>query len=479
MIIRWTCEKCSKKWIYPVQKCLYCKGPIAKQKSTRAKIIGVTKVNIPSPMHPIIPYNIILLEDEWGNRMPKKTMKSHRIGESYEVEPAKTGNAVVITKIKYDLEEALFESFGLLNSPGIKPEDKVLIKVSCIESAYPYQAVCTNPALLAALIKALKEMGVTDIVVGEQATLGNDTMDAASKSGILDVCKKNSITFVDLGKGEFVEKKGDVMSYQVARDAIERKVIDVPVLKTHSQLTIAGAMENLIRVCSSQSQKEMYSKGIEKSLPDLSKAISPALVIGDGTIGLHANGPTSLGEPAFLNLLLIGKDAPSVDRVFTEIGMFQAPDYLKQAAGDIRRIEAVNYEVDASKFQLKQPRKGSTAHPNIHLIDGSADPYVLNTALKMAQKLVGLGGDDVHLVIGSHLSLEMMEDKRRLVLYGKDAIRKGKEMGIEAVAELTEEMPDIQRVVFLKSILENPDKKKLGIADTFKAKLAMFSQKKK
>jgi len=120
-----------------------------------------------------------------------------------------------------------------------------------------------------------------------------------------------------------------------------------------------------------------------------------------------------------------------------------------------------------------------TAHPNIHLVDGLANPYIFSTALRMAQKLVGLSGEEVNIVIGSHFSQEMVEGKRRLVLYGEDAILRGREMGIEAVAELTEDMPDIQKVVFLKSILENPNKKKLGIADTFKAKLAMFSQKRK
>src|SRR3990167_9301920 len=130
MIIRWICEKCSKKWIYPVHKCLYCKGPITKQRSTKAKIIGVTKVNIPSPMHPIIPYHIILLEDEFGNRMPKKTMKEYKIGESYELRSAKADDAVVIEKIKYDLGEALQESIGLLNSFPLAQGDKVLIKVS-------------------------------------------------------------------------------------------------------------------------------------------------------------------------------------------------------------------------------------------------------------------------------------------------------------------------------------------------------------
>jgi len=485
MIIRWICEKCSKKWIYPVHKCLYCKGPITKQRSTKAKIIGVTKVNIPSPMHPIIPYHIILLEDEFGNRMPKKTMKEYKIGESYELRSAKADDAVVIEKIKYDLGEALQESIGLLNSFPLAQGDKVLIKVSCIEPSYTYQAVNTSPQLLGCMIALLKEKGIFDITVGEQAMLGNDTMDSAAKSGILEVCKKNEVPFIDLGKGEFVEKEVDGFSFSIAKEAMERKVVDIAVLKSHAQLGIAGAVENLIRCCSQATQKAMYAQDINKILPKLLQALSPALSIGDATNGLQGNGPTSLGEPAFLNMILTGKNPVTLDKVFCEIGMFCLPAYLLEAKRlgigeiDAKKIEVVNYEAVATKYPLKRADGGASAHPNIRLIDGFANPYIYNTAHRIAQKLVGLAGDEVNIVIGSHFSPEMFEGKRRLVLYGEDAIKKGREMGIEAVAELTEDMPDIQKVVFLKSILENPDKKKLGIADAFKAKLAMFSQKRK
>ena len=78
MIIRWICENDNKKWLYPIKKCIYCQGPIIKQISRKAKVIGITKVNIPSPMHPIIPYNIILVEDVYGNKMPKKTMQKDK-----------------------------------------------------------------------------------------------------------------------------------------------------------------------------------------------------------------------------------------------------------------------------------------------------------------------------------------------------------------------------------------------------------------
>jgi hypothetical protein len=49
MIVRWVCEKDNRKWIYPIKKCLYCGEPVKKQVGRKTKVIGLTKVNIPSP----------------------------------------------------------------------------------------------------------------------------------------------------------------------------------------------------------------------------------------------------------------------------------------------------------------------------------------------------------------------------------------------------------------------------------------------
>ena len=181
MIIRWICENCSKKWIYPIEKCVYCKGNITKQKGTNIKVVGITKVYIPSPMHPIVPYNILLLQDEFGNRIPKKTMKEYKIGDIYIEQKAKTENAVSVVKVKYDIYEAIKSSFELLKNAGLSPDDKILLKPSIIAAAYPYQAVNTNPDFLNALLTVLFEYGIKkeNIIVAEQALIGSDVFDAA------------------------------------------------------------------------------------------------------------------------------------------------------------------------------------------------------------------------------------------------------------------------------------------------------------
>lgn len=483
MIIRWVSEDGKRKWIYPVKKDIYTKGKIIKQISTKAKVIGITKVNIPSPMHPITPYNVILLEDEYGNRMPKKTMKEYKIGDIYEIKPATTDSAVIITKIKYDIYEYLKQSLKLLHDYDISSKDKILIKPSIIEPVYSYQAVATNSELIDALITYLRENNVRDIIVAEQAMLGNDTIESAAKSGILDVCKKHEIPFVDLSKSEYVEKTSDDFSFRIAKEVFERKIINMPVMKTNSQIGVSGAMENMLRVVDENTQKKMFEQDIEKTLPKLIKILPNFLSIGDATIGLQANGPTLLGEPAFLNMLFLSKDPVALDSVFIEAGIFAKPDYIKESAliglgnSDTKNIEIVGDELEAIKYPLKAAEKNATAHTKIKLIDGKANPYTYNTALKMSAKLVGLLGQEINLVIGSLITKDMLQEKTRLVAYGKEAIEKLKALGITPVAEIPEEMNDVEKIMLLKSILQNPDKENITVIDKLKSKIANFGTK--
>ena len=483
MIIRWVCEKDNRKWIYPIKKCVYCREPVKKQVGRKTKVIGLTRVNIPSPLHPITPYNIILLEDEFGNRMPKKTMKDYKIGDAYSIEKAKTDSAVVITKIKYDLGEALKESLNLLSSFDIGKQDKVLIKPCIIEPAYPYQTSNTSPKLLDEIIKILKDMGISDIIVGDQAIPGNDTLDSAKKSGILDVCKKNDIQLVDLRKAQYIEKTEGEMKFNIAKEIMEHKVINIPVMKTNSQLGISGAMENMLRVVDEKTQIEMFAADIEKTLPKLIKVLPKFVTIGDATIGMHAQGPTLLGEPAFMNLLFVSKDPIAMDSAFSEVGMLPTPEYIKEAAGIdeydayVKKLEIVGDELEAARYHLKAPNKTASAHPRINLIDGKSNPLVFYTALKASSKLVGLSGYEINIVMGKFLTQDMISEKERIIAYGIDAINKLKELNIAPAAEIPEDMGDIEKLTLLKGILGNPDKKSVSAKDKIKSKLAGLGAK--
>ena len=469
MIIRWVCEKCSKKWIYPVEKCVYCKGDITKQKGNHIKVAGITKVTIPSPMHPIIPYNILLLQDEFGNRIPRKTMKDYKIGENYIEQKAKTKDAVSVVKIKYDIYEAIKESIELLNGIELSADDKILIKPSIITPAYPYQAVNTNPDFLNALLTVLFELGVKkeNVIVAEQALIGSDVMDAASKAGILEICKKNGVMFADISKGPFEEVQSDGYTFKIFKEALNRKVINAPIMKTNFQLGISGAMENLSRFVDEQTQRRMYLEGIDTTLPKLLKALPDIFTIADATNGMQGQGPLALGEPAFLNLILASRSPANLDTVFCEATMLKAPSYIKE----IKNIELVGNEIDALKYPIKQPLSDATPHSDIKVIDGKACPACLNLMNNLTAKLVGLRGEQLNLVMGSMLTEDMLQGKERLVVLGECAIKKLSELKIKSIAKIDESIDEIEQLVLLKKLLTTKGKPAITPVDKVKSKM--------
>lgn len=469
MISRWVCGKCNKKWAYPIESCISCNVPVKKQRGVKTRIIGMTTVGIPSINHPCVPHQVVLLEDEFGSRMPKKTMKKVKIGDLFSYQAAKTEGAVALMKIKYDIEGDVFEALSLLKKINIQPSDKVLVKVSCIEQS-TQQGAFTNPKIVDAVIKWLRNCGIKDIIVGEQALLG-DSSDAAAKSGILSVCKLNSVPFIDISKEVFVEKELEGLKFKVAKAALERKIINVPVMRTHAQYGIAGALENLMRLLDVESQKIVHNGGIEKMLPKLETFIPAILCVGDATVVMQ-NAPS--GEPFFLHLVLAGTSQISLDSVFSEVSMLNAPNYLKGV--NVGELKIVGEEIDCVKVPLKLTGSGSP-NPYVRFI-GDADPMMFMGAVNVCRKLIGVGSDGatIQLAMG-RFTKEMIDGKTRIVLYGKEAIENGKKLGITAVAEFTQEMPELQRIVLLRGILEDPKKKRIGVADMFKVKMAEFANR--
>lgn len=371
MITRWVCKKCKRKWIYPVKKCIYCKGDIEKEIGRKMKVVNLTKVNVPSTMHSIVPYYILILEDEHGNRIPKKTMKEYKIGDIYEEKPATKEPAVSIVKIKYDVDQAVEEALYLINNLDVDESSNILILPNMMTAAYPYLAVTTNPKTISAIIKYLIKRGAKkeNITVAAQSIYAS-IEDALRKSGF-GLLKEYGINFIDIAKSEFVEKEINEMKIKITKEIFDKDlIINVPILKTHLLFNISGAFENMSRLVNSSDLLKIEQLAKERKIDlneiivKLHKTLPKYVTIGDGTIGMEGNGPLE-GVPAFLNYILASRDPVAHDTVFQELGLFvRKAKYLdianKSGLGEnnIKKIQVVGNELIATARELK-PAIGS------------------------------------------------------------------------------------------------------------------------
>lgn len=362
MILRWVCKGCAKKYLYPVESCIHCNGSTEKQVGKKLKVVGNTTVAIPSLNHPIIPYNILILEDEHGNRMPKKTLKEYAIGDEFNITPTASDHGVAIVKIKYDILEAIKEALRLIGDIDVSNKTKILIKPAILAPAHPYTAVNTNPNTLDALLQLLKEKGAApeNITIAEQVPNGKSEP-AALKSGIAEVCMKHKVQMLDLATKNFEEKQAGSSTFEVSEEILNKDlIINLPVLKTHQLLSVAGAVENMSRVLSQKNFEELQAKNPMEALALLPKVLPKMITIADGTIGQQGNAPQQ-GVPAFLNIILASKDPVALDKVFQEMYQLKKAIYLEMAGKlgtgetNLEKIEIVGDEFKACSYPILKP----------------------------------------------------------------------------------------------------------------------------
>jgi|ETNmetMinimDraft_2_1059921.scaffolds.fasta_scaffold00465_11 uncharacterized protein (DUF362 family) len=364
-IIRWIGEKSGKKWIYPVEEDIYTHEKIKKIVSNKAKVVGFTKVSIPSPLHPIIPYNVLILEDEHGHKMPKKVMKDYKIGDTYEDASSDKDNAFAIVKLKYDYDEAVDEVFELIGGIDITPKQKILIKPNLSVPGNAYLGTCTNDKTIDALLTYLINKGAkpANITIAEQSFFLPFEKTIA-KTGILEVVKKHNVKLVNIADTKFEEKQEREFTLNISRIVDEHDVlINVPVIKTDMVLGMDGSFENLTRFLNKESYEQL-AKDPQKAvmaLAVLPKLLPSFITLGDASIGMQGNGPAQHGEPGFYNMFFAARNPVVHDRVASEILCLSKLPYAELAGKlgigefDLTNIDILGNELDAVKRDVLKP----------------------------------------------------------------------------------------------------------------------------
>jgi uncharacterized protein (DUF362 family) len=364
-VIRWVCPKCNKKWIHPVEKCLYDGSEIKKVIGKKTKVVGCTKVFIPNPLHPIYPYNVLILEDEHGHRMPKKTMKDYQVGDSYVDTPDASENAIAVVKIKYDHGEAVKEALELIGDVKVDKKTKILIKPNLSIPGYSYLGMCTNPRVLEGVIDYLLEKGAKaeHITIAEQSFFV-PIEKAIDKSGTPEIVEKYKVNFVDISKTEFIEKKEREFAFEVSKIAYEADIIfNVPSIKTDTLLGIDGAFENLTRFLSKKNFSEFSQNPMKAAmaLAAFPKIFPKFITIGDASIGLQGNGPAQNGEPGFYDMIFAARNPVVHDTAIAEIFCMKKLPYVELAGQmglgeyNLKKIKFIGNELEAVKREIKQP----------------------------------------------------------------------------------------------------------------------------
>ena len=213
--------------------------------------------------------------------------------------------------------EPVFQALDLIDyKNAISGWKKVLIKVNFITVKTWDTGATTDPVVVEAIIKKLRELPVEVYVVESDATTTNADK-AFEVTGMKAMCESYDVEClnlrhekekisIDVQNGEAVRK------IKVPRIVTESAIISAAKLKTHRSTGVTLGMKNMFGLLPDKFKAKYHFKGINKVLVDINSVLRPALTVIDGFVGMEGRGPAG-GKPVQMDLIIAGTDPVATD----------------------------------------------------------------------------------------------------------------------------------------------------------------------
>lgn len=205
----------------------------------------------------------------------------------------------------------------------IKPGDRVLLKPNLLTAGKPGKECITRPEIVAAVARMVQAVGGKPFF-GDSPAFGS-ARGVAKLNGYLPLIEELNVPVVEFNAKRYQTVSDSFSHLRLSKEAMEADVvINLPKVKSHSQLTLTLGVKNLFG-CVPGKMKAWWHLEAGKSsdrfgemLVETARAIAPDLTIVDGIVGHQGNGPSG-GEPRFLGILGASTDVFALDRALVEI----------------------------------------------------------------------------------------------------------------------------------------------------------------
>ena len=262
-----------------------------------------------------------------------------------------------IEDVKNAVNDCLDNLGGL--SSFIEPGNRVLIKPNILLAKAPQEAITTHPAIIEAIIYAVKKIGCVPVVGDSPGGLVGNVNKHWEVTGTEDVCKRLDVEILNFEASGVYEKRINGNHYHIAKPVLDADfIINVPKIKTHGLTTLTCAIKNMYGVIPGLTKVNYHKEAPRPSdfsglVVDIFTLSKPQLNIVDGIIGMDGSGP-SAGNPKELGMVLASTDAVALDSLICHI---LGKDPLKVSTNkvayerglgevDINRIDVLGYQPD-------------------------------------------------------------------------------------------------------------------------------------
>lgn len=221
----------------------------------------------------------------------------------------------------------------------VKPGDRVLLKPNLLTGARPGKECTTRAELVYGVAQMVQAAGGKPFI-GDSPAFGT-AKGVAAANGYLPLMEELNLPIVDFHGKRYQTVSEGFNHLLLCKEAMEADVvINLPKVKSHSQLTLTLGVKNLFG-CVPGKMKAWWHMEAGKDrdrfgqmLVETARAINPNLTILDGIIGHEGNGPSG-GEPRHLGILGASPDVFALDRAIVEI-LNVAPDAVPTIVAQAR-----------------------------------------------------------------------------------------------------------------------------------------------
>jgi uncharacterized protein (DUF362 family) len=233
--------------------------------------------------------------------------------------------------------------------------NQVIVKVNFITDKTWDTGATTDPIVVEAIIRKLKELPVK-IYVGESDATMTRADKAFEKTGMAEMCQRNGVECLNLrnlkDKVKLAIPNGEALkSITVPRLVTESAVISAAKLKTHMSTGVTLGMKNMFGLLPDKFKAKYHAKGISKVIVDINTVLKPALTVIDGFVGMEGNGPVD-GTPVPMNLIIAGKDVVATDATGCRVmgidphGIVHIRKAQEKALGTIDNIQVIGEKLE-------------------------------------------------------------------------------------------------------------------------------------
>ena len=226
----------------------------------------------------------------------------------------------------------------------IGPAANVTLKPNLLAKHPPEHAVTTHPAVVRAVIRAVKRRGAQQITLADSP--GGVYTPAVlhgiyRASGLAQVCEEEGAALYDAC--EFGPRKtggGLVQEFNLIRPVLEADfLIDLPKMKTHVMTGMTGAVKNLFGCIPGLQKAELHMRFPDRErfgrmMAEVWQCVRPDLVVMDAVLAMEGDGPAG-GTPRRVGCLIGGEDAWGIDLAVCRM-MGLAPDSVPYLAGGMK-----------------------------------------------------------------------------------------------------------------------------------------------